>query len=144
MAVLACMARKGKDMGRGGAYRAEKSARHDRRVRRRRNRNPSDAIDHLAEQHLAGNLETAPIISRDAVDVLMQDHDVAFGVTLEERVLCDVRDGRAPGRLEVAGYFGQGVREAVGALFVGDDGDALHEVGDCDQVVRYGDVDWSG
>ena len=72
----------------------------------------------------------------------MQDHEVALGVAFEERVLGNVRDGCCPGRLEVAGDFGEGVWEAVGALFVGDDGDALHEIGDCDQVVGDGDVDW--
>lgn len=59
-------------------------------------------------------------------------------------MLCDVRDGRAPGRLEMASDFSEGVWEAVGAFLVGDDGDALHEVGDRDQVVRYGNVDGGG
>lgn len=59
-------------------------------------------------------------------------------------MLCDVRDSRAPGRLEVAGDFGEGVLAAVGSFLVGDDGDALHEVGNRDQVVGYGDVDWGG
>ena len=131
-------------MRRGVAYRSEKSPWNDRRIGRRGHCDPPDAIDHLAEQHFAGNLEPAPIIGRDAVDVLVQDHEVTFGVALEEGVFCDVGDSGTPGCLEVAGDFSEGVWEAVGALFVGDDGDALHEVGDRDQVVRYGDIDGSG
>lgn len=50
-------------------------------------------------------------------------------------------DGCAPGRLEVASDLGEGVWQAVGAFFIGHDGDTLHEIGDRNQVVRYSDVD---
>jgi len=125
-------------------YRPKEGTRNNSRVLRRRYCNPPYPIYHLAQQHLARDLQPPSIVCRNAIDILVQDHKVALGVAFEERVLGDVRDGRSPGGLEMARSLGQSVRQAVCTFFVGDDRDALHEIRDGDQVAGYGDVDGGG
>lgn len=71
----------------------------------------------------------------------MQNDQIALRVTFKECILGNARNPRTPDGLEMSRHFGQGVGEAVFAFFVLYHADALHEIGDGDEVACYRYVD---
>lgn len=84
------------------AYRSKEGPRDDRSVGDGGHVDASDAVDLLAEQHVASEHQSPAVLLGDAAHVALEQDQVAFGISLQIRVLVDLGEGHAPADLNVA------------------------------------------
>lgn len=81
------------------------------------------------------------VLIGDTISVARQDDQVAFRFTEKESVLVNTSNCRTPDCLIVAANLLQLVLDPILAGDVLHDTDTLHEIGNHDHVVDYGNID---
>ena len=126
------------------AYSTKESFRNDCGIRGRRNLEASYPVDHFTQSKLTRDFQSALILGRDAVGVLMQHHEITLCITLKNRMVINVGDCCGPGCLKVSCGFLKSVWQTLNPALVFDYGHAFHQVGYSDRIALNGDIERSG
>lgn len=98
-------------------------------------------VDHLTQPDFARWDETVLVLFGDAALVAREHDEVTFGLANEEHIFVNGGYGRSPNSLIVSTDFFQSVVGAVLPLGILDNADALHQVGNHDEITDDGEID---